>query len=120
MNKYKLILLLLVLPQILTAQIKISNSDDGTKFPLVSNKSASLYYDDNDLQVVKKTVSLLADDIHRVTGKNPKIVYKNNLSKYTVIVGTINHSCIIDDLIEKGKLDVSKITNDGNNLFIKL
>lgn len=83
------------------------------RFVLVGEKTqAKLYVDTKDFLGVQKSVTNLQQDIERVTGQRPAVVNNlNELSQYAVIIGSIGHSEIIDQLIAEGKLDVSKTTD---------
>ena len=81
------------------AQVSLSLKVNGDNvFPLVdSRECASLYYDEADFSVIKKSSELFADDVQRVTGK--KIVYGSDkalLADHSIIVGTVGHNRLID------------------------
>ncbi|MCF7956897.1 MAG: glycosyl hydrolase 115 family protein [Phycisphaerae bacterium] len=66
--------------------------------------------DENDRNTVRLTARLFSEDIERVSGK--KAVVKNDVksaSPICVIVGTIDDSRIIKELIKSGKIDVSQV-----------
>ncbi len=68
-------------------------STDKTAFNLAT---ASIYVDDNDFTVVKKSAALLQQDIKAVTGHELPIL--NNLSapaKNIIIIGSLNQSSMI-------------------------
>lgn len=91
-------------------------------FPLVYNEQiADLYVDQNDLLGVARALGDLGSDIEMVTGEKPAIKDSiDELHKETVIVGTIGHSQVIDDLILAGKLDVDGITGKWESYVIQV
>jgi hypothetical protein len=89
--------------------IVTSKREDGA-FPIASQQIPSIYFDKNDDWLVTKTVSLLQTDIEAVTGKRPLIVNElSSVSKFTIIIGTINGSSIVQKLITDKKIDISRI-----------
>jgi hypothetical protein len=57
----------------------------------------------NDYETVKIAAGLFAEDVNRVTGKKPRIQATAN-SRQMLIVGTLGHSELIDQLARAGKL----------------
>ncbi|MFC2137509.1 glycosyl hydrolase 115 family protein [Bacteroidota bacterium] len=114
---------LLLLPQILFAQVQITNQPQKGKsnFPIVNSKSAtSIFYDSTDFKVVGKAVNLLASDIKNMTEKQPKIVSSNDqLKENLIIVGTIGKNHLIDKLIAENKLNVDSIKNQWERFIIQ-
>ena len=95
------------------AQVSLSLKVNGDNvFPLVdSRECASLYYDEADFSVIKKSSELFADDVQRVTGK--KIVYGSDkalLADHSIIVGTVGHNRLIDEMVSKGQIDTLGLT----------
>ncbi|MBN2684456.1 MAG: glycosyl hydrolase 115 family protein [Pontiellaceae bacterium] len=77
---------------------------DGA-FPLVTGDNVSpIMVDGNDWAGVVRAVGDLQLDVERVTGKKPVVSAAANGAKYSVIVGTLGKSKLIDDLIAGGKL----------------
>ncbi|MER5266244.1 glycosyl hydrolase 115 family protein [Actinosynnema sp. NPDC002837] len=78
------------------------------RFPLASRgKAAALVVSDADHPGVVRVVGDLRDDVERVTGVRPEITSEPRGD--VVIVGTVGRSPLIDDLVARGKLDVSAI-----------
>lgn len=88
--------------------IGISEENDG--FKLFENETAAdLYVSDADYSQVARAMGDLQADVMRVTEVTP--VIKNDpaeLSQYSIIVGSIEQSPIINQLMEQGKLDEAK------------
>ena len=79
-------------------------------FALVDAQSADILVATNDWPGVARAANDLATDVNRVTGKLPAIFSDPKFpGKYTVIIGTIGKSEIIDRLIREKKIDVSEI-----------
>ena len=96
------------------AQVRLAAPDaEGTIFPLTrGGTGAVLCYDPADYTVVSKAVSLLADDIQRVTGRRAPVraVSEGRLPAECVIAGTVGHSRLIGRLAERGKLDTALLS----------
>lgn len=97
-----------------SSQITTSNvTPDYTEgdFILVENgSSADIYVDSTDHNGVVRATNDLQEDVKRVTGVTPSVEHSTNqLSEFSVIIGTIGKSSIIDDLIGEGKLDVEEV-----------
>ena len=72
--------------------------------------NAVIYVDKNDFDLVKKSAELLQQDIEMVTGK--KLAITNDLrstSQTVIIIGTIERSSAIKDLIKSKKLNANNI-----------
>jgi len=69
--------------------------------------------DDADYTCVKKAADMFCSDLKAITGREDAAKVENELRYSTkealVIVGTLGHSKFIDQLVEKGKIDVSRI-----------
>ena len=83
-----------------------------------SNTTATLVSDKNDWKGVTIALEALAKDIELVTGTAPKI--ENNISKISVIAGTIGKSDIIDNLAAKGKINISPIKDKWECYMINI
>ncbi len=98
--------------------------DYGKKsFPIVSSSTnAVICFDGNDATVVRKSVSLLVDDVKRVTDKNLKIVDNQPgkvSAKYAIIAGTIGQSSWIDALASRNKIDTAAIAGGWERYVIE-
>ena len=101
------------------------------EFPKVSEKAqtnwfslgeATICTDASDYKVVNIAAQMLADDVERVTTTRSTIVSATSLKKLhhgaTVIVGTIGHSRIIDELVRQKAIDVSAIKGKWESYII--
>ena len=86
---------------------KGNKSDFGL---VVKGSVADLVVDENDNKTVHLAVRLFSEDIERVTGQSAKI--KNNLksvSSSCIIIGTIDNSSVIKELIKNKKINIKEI-----------
>ena len=95
------------------AQSFIAGKTKKGDFPLATaTHIASIYVDNNDDWLVHNAASLLQDDIEMVTGHKPEIISSlPSSSKNIVIIGTINGSETIHQLIKEKKLNVDNVQN---------
>src|SRR6185312_9839697 len=93
------------------AQSFITGKNENSDFPLVTSMhSASIYVDKNDDWLIHKAASLLQRDIEMLTDHKPEIISSlPSSSKNIIIIGTINGSEIIDQLIKEKKINVDSI-----------
>ncbi len=85
------------------------------------NKKAAIYVAENDLLGVARATTDLQKDIERVTGEQAPII--NELpkkAKQLVIIGTLGASTVIDELVAKGKIDISEINGVWEGTLIQL
>jgi GH35 family endo-1,4-beta-xylanase len=83
-------------------------------FPIADATGATaIYVDDNDLNTVKKAVSWLQHDVELVSGQKPNII--NSLAatppQYLVIVGSLDNSTLIKQLVADNKIKVDSLKN---------
>lgn len=102
-------------------QLVVENNT-AKNFPLFSNKSAAdILVDSGDDKTVLLVAGLFADDVKRVTGYLPVIKNEPGLiSKICVIVGTIENSRLIKELISKHKINVDEVTNKWESSLIQV
>lgn len=100
---------------------KIVCDDRGTDmdFPIVDmvGKAAAIICDENDFKGVRRAATDLAEDISRVCGVKPRQADRVSVSP-SIIVGTLGKSRLIDDLVEKGSLDVSDLRGKWESFCI--
>lgn len=78
--------------------------------PLVAHgRAAPIVVSAADHTGVLRVVGDLRDDIERVTGVRPETSHEVRANSTPVLVGTIGNSPLIDDLVDRGKLDVRGI-----------
>ncbi len=88
----------------------IATTGGSGRFPLVSaGKAAPLVVSAADHAGVIRVVGDLRADLERVTGVKPAVSLDRVPQGDVVLVGTIGKSPIIDDLVKRGKLDVTGI-----------
>jgi hypothetical protein len=107
-----MITLVLVLPSLARAQMAVDETPaTGTDVQLVNaNSIAGIYVDAHDAAVDRIAAGLLADDLERVTGQ--KTAVRNDaesLGSNAVLIGTIGHSKLIDELAKEGKIDLTGV-----------
>jgi len=91
------------------SELRVSNTYTPNTFPLVTAKgSATLYVDAKEAPVVHIAANAFAQDVAMVTGKQP-IVQATVKTGTPVLIGTIGHSALIDQLISNKKLHVDSI-----------
>lgn len=106
----RIILAILIFPMETMAYYNVTEAESPERFPILGNsKSAVVYYDNGDFESVKTVAGLLSDDVKRVTGKSLKLKEGKVSGKYAIIIGTIGHNAVIDNLIAQGRLDISGI-----------
>ena len=111
-NMKRIFLLIVLISQIAKSQTLISKEAKDA-FPLVSDeKAADIYFDTNDFIVVGIAANHLSKDIYSVTGKLSKITSSyQELGKYSVIIGTVGQSKLIDQLIREKKIDTANLVS---------
>ncbi len=123
--KNKIFVLSLFCCSLISIKAQVTPDKGGGKqsFPLVSSSAnAVICFDGNDETVVRKTVSLFADDVHRVTGKELEI--KTGApgaisARYAIIVGTVGKSEWIKRLAAKKKIDTTPIIGGWEQYMVE-
>jgi hypothetical protein len=93
------------------------SQQDG--FPLVYGSAADIIVDKGDHQVVQIAADLFAQDVRRVTSKEPHVKHQiNKTSKNIVVIGTIGKSALIQQLIANKQIDVTKIQGKWETALI--
>ena len=97
--------------QILSAQeIVAGYKFNNSYFPLVNqSKATTIFVDPSDFKVVSIAAKALQEDIFDISNQRPAISTSGNFSSYSIIVGTIGHSKLIDSLIGLKKLNIDPI-----------
>lgn len=101
----------LLFPFCLSAQELVSIKAENRAFPLVTEKvTASIIVDAGDDPLVKKVTGMMQEDVAAVTGKRPGIGNTFPLTGGPVVlVGSIDKSSLLQQLIKKHKIDVSSL-----------
>jgi hypothetical protein len=98
----------------------IQNSATANAFQVVANgKSAKIFVDPQDWKGVIRAANDLGDDVRKVSGTASEVVQSTKISKGSILVGTIGKSRIIDQLIAKKKIDVSKVKGKWESFLIQ-
>src|SRR5436190_16519369 len=71
--------------------------------------NAAIYVDDNDPPLVKKSAELLQHDMEMVTGKKPQIINKISANNTIIIIGTIERSAVLKNLITSKKINAANL-----------
>lgn len=88
----------------IAGEVVFTRPSEGPSVKLVAKDGASsILVSDNDYSVVKLAARLFADDVARVSGQRPSIASAPSQAD-AVIVGTLGHSELIDQLYRDGKL----------------
>jgi hypothetical protein len=105
------LLLSLLVASIARAELTVSSTPAPGAVSVVANgRTADIYVDSNDIKLVNIAAGLLADDVERVSGQKPKIAHDPaQLGAQAIIVGSIGHSALIDQLAASGKIDVADV-----------
>jgi len=91
-----------------SAQEIISNNRSSNSFSL---KDAVIYVDPNDFALVKRSAELLQQDIEMITGNKPQLVGRIPvLTGNIIVIGSIERSFAIKDLIRQKKISTNSIT----------
>ena len=89
-------------------------------YPLVvRQKAAPVWVDQDDFKVVRIAAELFAKDVERVSGARPALINsKPSEAKTAVLIGTLGHSALIDQLVAEKKLDVSAIRGHWESYLV--
>ncbi len=93
---------------------QVFETEQSHAFPLsAQGKSAAIWVDSQDYKVVQRTAQMLADDVQRVGGSPTQVQLADAWTEVqgasVVLVGTLGHSQLIDELVATDKIDVSGI-----------
>jgi hypothetical protein len=92
------------------AQSLVSEKQQAGAFPIVTESGATvLYVDSADHAAVQKTAALLQQDITAVTGKKPLLLHRTPATKNAIIIGTLDKSGLLNQLLTQKKLTVDSI-----------
>ncbi|HLA96435.1 MAG TPA: glycosyl hydrolase 115 family protein, partial [Pyrinomonadaceae bacterium] len=80
--------------------------------------TAEIFISEIDAKVVKIAAKDLAADIERITGKLPVVSTKTKTSNSAILIGTLGSSPLIESLIRKGSVDVSRIRGKRESFII--
>lgn len=80
---------------------------------------ADILIDNADVNGIKRIAGIFADDVNRVTGARPEVTDVQKSSQ-PIIIGTIGHNKIIDNLVKTKKIDASKIRGQWESTLIQV
>ena len=83
-----------------------------------NGQTATIVVDGNDWTGVVRAAHDLADDIGRVCGTAATVKPGTKAKSGSIVVGTIGESRLIDQLIEKKKIDVSQVQGQWESYLI--
>ncbi|MGI4863038.1 MAG: glycosyl hydrolase 115 family protein [Janthinobacterium lividum] len=86
------------------SSVTLAAENGPAVFPLVhARTAAAIYVDAQDAEVVRVAADALAKDVTSITGITPALRSASEpLAPYAVIVGTLGHSALIDQLAVRG------------------
>ncbi|MGM8362460.1 glycosyl hydrolase 115 family protein [Flavobacterium sp. ARAG 55.4] len=89
----------------------VTNSITTGSFPIVSKgEIASILVSDNDFAGVLRVAGHLENDLYNVTDLHAKRLENNNQeTENVIIIGTLGHSAIIDQLVKDGKINAAEL-----------
>lgn len=127
--RFRSVAALLLLPALALAQSAalpmgtsyISAKKTAGSFPLVAGgKAAALYASESDWPGVLRATRDVQADINRVTGREPAMLTdKPQGQQPVVLIGTVGHSPLIDELVKAGKLDVSNLAGRWETFVVQ-
>jgi hypothetical protein len=111
MNKI-VFLFCIFISQNLFAQNFVADKNEKGNFPIVGSTATSIYTDKNDDWLIQKAASLFQKDVEMVTGKKPEISTASpSGAKDIIIIGSINSSDLVQQLIQSKKINIDSIKN---------
>lgn len=96
-----------------------SSPKEGSIRLVGGDEAAPLCYDAQDYPGVIRALRDLADDVHRVTSMRPDLIDHLPSSASVVVVGSVEKSSVIAELVRSGKLDVSDIDGKWESFVIQ-
>lgn len=106
----------------LAKDLQIKSVPRKGDFELVyKNRAADIIVSDQGFKVEQIAAADFAADVERVTGIKPPV--KNNFqsaAQNVVIIGTLDKSPLVEDLVKSGKLDVSEIRRKWESFLITM
>ena len=109
-------ILLVLLPVSAVAAEQFVSFSSGDLL-LNGNGRATIYASANDCKGVVRAVANLAEDFGRVTGVNAEV---GENRQATILVGTLGHSPIIDEMAKKRQIDASQLKGRREKFLITI
>jgi hypothetical protein len=118
MNRYFVLLILVITGLVGNGQqLTVDSQAHPSWFALATkNTISTIYADPADHKVVHLAAAALRDDLFDITGKKPG--FPDSLSSYPIIIGTIGHSRLIDELVKSKKLRTDNIKGKWESFHI--
>ncbi|HVB03029.1 MAG TPA: glycosyl hydrolase 115 family protein [Chitinophagaceae bacterium] len=106
------LLMMVIIATKIHAQDFISTARGKDNFPVVSGRiAAAVCVDDSDYFLVRKAADMLRQDIGRVTGIKPELKHAfSGSGKNVIIIGSLDRSALIGQLIKNKKIQVGNLT----------
>ena len=124
MNRFLPLLLCSFLCSLLPAQVTVTDRATAPRdqFTLSASGTATpILYDTADLKLIALSAGFYANDVERVTGTRPEVLTEVSGSvDRVVIVGTLGHSALIDDLARRGKLQTDEIRGTWERYVVQV
>jgi hypothetical protein len=110
MKKFIPALFLLLPAAPLPAQVLSNAAQHPNDFVIVShNQQAVIAVDASDDALVLKAAALLQQDIEAVTGRKLSIVQNNTGAAPVIIIGSLQHSALVQQLVKEKKLQADSL-----------
>lgn len=100
----------------------INNVKEANSFILAEKGFVpNIYFSSEDFPGVIKAANSLQNDIQMVTNQKPQLISQlDKKQKFLIIIGTVGKSQIIDNLLEKRKINAQDIKGRWENYIIKV
>ncbi len=119
MKKVKLYLIcfwIVNIAGISAAEQFVTTQSNQSYFPLITQgKPVSVYAEETDFSGVLRAVNTLKEDFRMVTGNVPQ----SGKNKFSIIIGTVGKSAIIDQLIKDNKINKNDIVGKNEKFIIQ-
>ena len=104
------------------AKIIVSEKPSPGTFPLMGEQAAAVIYTEKaDATVINIAATALKNDIKLVTGLAPEINTNGKPgSPFSILIGTIGKSSLIDELLRRNKLSIAEIKDKWETFSISI
>ena len=115
-----LCLVVLVSAMSVRANSYIQHTNTKDAFKIVdSGTAAAICVDPSDWKGVIRAANDLGNDVQKVSGLSAKVAEVTSAFPFSIVVGTIGKSKLIDQLISEKKIDVSEIQGKWESFLIQ-
>ncbi len=99
----------------------VSDNSANGRFPLATNgQPTPLYVSSLDWPGIRLVATMFREDIGRVAGTPPPLFLDNfGKARQIVLIGTLSHSPLIDQMVRNHRLDVSQISGRRETFLIE-